>query len=91
MKVMPVAMMMAGVTMAATVGKDAAERVINTVKVGLTEYELSGITTALAQDAIYGYALEDLARNPAAFSDHIRENMDADEGRDPSVDHWGMP
>lgn len=91
MNVMPLAMMMAGVTMTATVGRDAAERVIDTVKVGLTEYELSGIALALKQDYIYGEDLEELSGNPAAFSDHIRESMDADKGRDPAYDHWGIP
>jgi len=91
MNVMPLAMMMAGVTMTATVGKDAAERVINTVKIGLTEYELSGITTNLRQDYIYGEDLEELSQDPAALSVHIRESMEADRGRDPSIDHWGIP
>ncbi|MGB0591464.1 MAG: hypothetical protein ACPGU1_17460 [Myxococcota bacterium] len=91
MNVMPLAMMMAGVTMTATVGKDAAERVINTVKVGLTEYELSGISMGLKQDYIYGEDLEELSQSPADFSDHIRESMEADKGRDPSFDLWNIP
>ena len=91
MNVMPVAMMMAGVTMTATVGRDAAERVINTVKIGLTEYELSGISTGLKQDYIYGEDLDELTQDANAFSEQIRETMEADKGRDPSFDHWGIP
>ena len=91
MNVMPLAMMMAGVTMTATVGKDAAERVINTVKVGLTEYELSGISTGLKQDYIYGEDLEELSQSPADFSEHIRGSMEADKGRDPAFDLWNIP
>ena len=89
MNVMPLVMMMAGVTMTATVGKDAAERVVNTVKVGLTEYELSGISQSLKQDYIYGVDLGELCDDPLEFSEHIRETMEADKGRDPSLDHWG--
>ena len=91
MNVMPMAMMMAGVTMTATVGKSTAQRVINTVKVGLTEYELSSIVDNLKQEYIYGEDLEELSQDPASFSDLIREAMEAKKGRDPSIDHWGVP
>lgn len=91
MNVMPMAMMMAGVTMTATVGKNTAKRVIDTVKVGLTEYELSGIAAGLKVDYVYGHDLEELSQNPAEFSEHIRGTMEADKGRDPSIDHWGIP
>ena len=87
----PVAMLMAGVTVTATVGQRMAKRVINTAKVGLTEYELSGIASQLKQDYIYGTNLDDFAGDPSAFSEHVVENMQADRGRDPSLDLWGIP
>ena len=89
MNVMPLAMMMAGVTVTATVGKDAATRVVNTVKVSITEYELSGLAQNLKQEYIYGVDLQELTEDPAEFSAFIRENMEADKGRDPALDLWG--
>jgi hypothetical protein len=87
---MPMMMMMAGLTATATVGKDVAFRVIDTVKSAIVQYELGGIRDTLVQEHVYG-GIEDLIDDDEAFREHLEESMQSKGGRDVSLDLWDMP
>ena len=87
---MPMMMMMAGLTATATVGKDVAFRVIDTAKSAVVQYELGGIRDTLIQEHIYG-GIEDLVDDDAAFAEHLVESMQSKGGRDVSLDYWDQP
>ena len=87
---MPMMMMMAGLTATATVGKDVAFRVIDTAKSAIVQYELGGIRDTLVQEHVYG-GIEDLIEDDAAFEEHLRESMQAKGGRDVTLDLWDQP
>jgi len=87
---MPMMMMMAGLTATATVGKDVAFRVIDTAKSAVVQYELGGIRDTLVQEHIYG-GIDDLIDDEAAFAEHLVESMQSKGGRDVSLDLWDQP
>ncbi len=87
---MPMMMMMAGLTATATVGKDVAFRVIDTAKSAVVQYELGGIRDTLIQEHIYG-GIEDLVDDDGAFAEHLIESMQSKGGRDVSLDLWNQP
>ena len=87
---MPMMMMMAGLTATATVGKDVAFRAIDTAKSAIVQYELGGIRDTLIQEHIYG-GIEDLVGDQGAFEEHLIESMSSKGGRDVSLDLWDQP
>lgn len=85
---MPMMMMMAGLTATATMGKDTAARVLDTVKMGLVQYELSGIRDTLVQEHIYG-GIDDLVDDNEAWVEHLQGSMSG--GHDTAFDLWDNP
>jgi hypothetical protein len=86
----PMVMMTAGVTATATVGERVAERVMDTVKTGITEFELAGIRDVLLAESVAGVDIKRLSQNTDKFKRFLQdpEVMQQQGGRDPSVDLW---
>jgi len=87
---MPMVMMTAGVTATATVGERVAGRVMDTVKTGITEFELAGIRDVLVAEAVAGVEIKRLSQNADKFKKFLQdpEIMQQQGDRDPSIDLW---
>ena len=86
----PMAMMSAGITATATVGEKVAARVMDTVKTGITEFELAGIRDVVKAESVAGVNIKRLAQDRSAFKRFLQdpEIMEQQAGRDPSLDLW---
>ena len=86
----PMAMMSASVTATATVGEKVVDRVLDTVKTGVTEFELAGIRDVIKAESVAGVNIKRLAQDRSAFKRFLQdpEIMEQQAGRDPSLDLW---
>lgn len=85
---LPALLLAGGAGVAAKGGGDVSKKLIDTVKVVVSRFEMGGVAQALEIDATLGSGLP---KDGDAFAAYVRENVKSRTGRDPAMDLWGQP
>jgi len=89
-RILPALLVVGGGVAVAKGGTTVGSDLLDTVKVVMARYELSGAVKLLESDFVLSGRLPGTS-SPEALSSYLRENMKGGFGRDPGVDMWDNP